>query len=338
MLHDKVKYIVGDLCDPAIVEEAIKGADCVWHNAAAVGPFHPVELYERVNVGGTRNVINACRKLGVKKMVYSSSPSTRFDGSDFDGQTVDEMPKLPQKSYVQEYAKTKAEGEILVREACCDDFLVVSVAPHQVYGPRDNLFLPNFLEVAGLGKLRIFGPGKNRICFTHVDNYAHALILGEQALYPGSPALGKFYISTDGATHTFKEGYCEFWPEVDKTVIDMGFPSLCSKFHLPVCLMMFLGWCCEIVGSIIGKKLKLSRFTVKMLTMHRWFNIEPTHRDLKYEPLIGFKEGWAEASEWFKANWLPTFNTKAGGLAGGIASQSQAKIDIQAGKGRRKDD
>lgn len=109
-------------------------------------------------------------------------------------------------------------------------------------------------------------------------------------MYPGSPALGKFYISTDGATHTFKEGYCEFWPEVDKTVIDMGFPSLCSKFHLPVCLMMFLGWCCEIVGSIIGKKLKLSRFTVKMLTMHRWFNIEPTHRDLKYEPLIGFKD------------------------------------------------
>jgi nucleoside-diphosphate-sugar epimerase len=40
-----------------------------------------------------------------------------------------------------------------------------------VYGPRDNLFLPNLLEVAGTGRLRIFGAGYNRICFSHVDNY-----------------------------------------------------------------------------------------------------------------------------------------------------------------------
>lgn len=43
--------------------------------------------------------------------------------------------------------------------------------------------------------------GMNKVCFTHVDNYAHALILAERALYPGSKALGKFYIVTDGKTH-----------------------------------------------------------------------------------------------------------------------------------------
>jgi nucleoside-diphosphate-sugar epimerase len=45
---------------------------------------------------------------------------------------------------------------------------------YQVYGPRDNLFLPNLLEAAGTGRLRVFASGRNRICFTHVDNYACA--------------------------------------------------------------------------------------------------------------------------------------------------------------------
>jgi nucleoside-diphosphate-sugar epimerase len=139
-------------------------------------------------------VIKACKAHGCRKLIYSSSPSTRFDGQDVDGLTEDQMPSIPQKTYLAAYAKTKAMGEIAVNKAIGDDLLAVSIAPHQVYGPRDNLFLPNILEVAGQGMLRIFGNGLNRICFSHVDNYAHGLILGYNALYPGSPALGKCYL------------------------------------------------------------------------------------------------------------------------------------------------
>jgi len=85
-----------------------------------------------------------------------------------------------------------------------------------VYGPRDNLFLPNTLEVAGQGMLRIFGNGHNRICFSHVDNYAHGLILGYTALKPGSPCLGKFYIVTDGDTHPDPRGCVEFWKAMEE--------------------------------------------------------------------------------------------------------------------------
>jgi len=322
---------VGDLCDAQAVEDALQGADCVWHNGACVGPYHPNELYDRVNVGGTANVIEACRKHGVRKLVFSTSPSTRFDGNDVDGLTEDEMPKLPQKSYVQEYAKTKAEGELLVRAACDDSLLTVCVAPHQVYGPRDNLFLPNVLEVAGLGKLRVFGSGHNRICFTFVDNYCHALILGERALYPGSPALGKFYISTDGDTHPDPRGYCVFWQEIDKVISAVGFASLLSKLHLPAWLMMTVGFICDVIGRCTGWKFKLSRFSVKMLIMHRWFKIDAITRDLGYQPLVSFDEGWTDTVAWFKQHWLPTFGANAHGLIGNVAKQTQRKIDIQAG-------
>jgi len=206
----------------------------------------------------------------------------------------------------------------------------VAVAPHQVYGPRDNLFLPNLLEVAGTGKLRIFGNGQNRICFSHVDNYAHGLIIAERALYTGSKAIGKFYICTDGDTHPYPEGYGLFWKELDRAVVGMGFTSVYRKFSLPFWFMMSLAYVCDLVGFLLGVKLKLNPFSVKMLTMHRWFKITAAEQDLKFKPIITYELGWAETITWFRENWLPTFDSKAGGYAGKIAKQTQKKIDTQA--------
>lgn len=117
------------------------------------------------------------------------------------------------------HSRAQAMAEVAVTEANSAELMTVAIAPHQVYGPRDNLFLPNMLETAGTGRLRIFGEGKNRICFTHNDNYCHGLILAERTLYEGSPALGKFYIITDAHTHPYKEGYLYFWEARRRTTI-----------------------------------------------------------------------------------------------------------------------
>ena len=77
--------------------KAAEGVDCVWHIAAAVGPFHPHDLYTRVNYEGTLHVLEACRIHKIKKLVFASSPSTRFTGADIDGLTEEEMPTLPLK-------------------------------------------------------------------------------------------------------------------------------------------------------------------------------------------------------------------------------------------------
>jgi len=323
----RMQYIKGDLRDAKTVSDAVANADCVWHIAAAVGPYHPKQLYVEVNLGGTQNIIAACREHGVGKLVMSSSPSTRFDGSDVDGLTEAEMPALPQKSYLAEYARTKALGELAVTEACCPELLTVSVAPHQVYGPKDALFLPNILEAAGTGRLRVFGNGQNRICFSHVDNYSHGLILGEEALYPGSPALGKFYIVTDGSTHPHKEGYSVFWEDLDKAIVGMGFASIRAKCHLPRGIMMAIGYACDLVGWATGARIKLNSFGVRMLTMHRWFNIEAAEKDLKYTPVIGFEQGWQETIDWFQENWLPKFEASQQGMLG-LHSRTQERINL----------
>lgn len=100
--HPAIEYVQGDLRDYEAVLAAVRGAGCVWHNGAAVGPYHPTQLYEDVNHVGTLHVIKAAKAAGCKKVVMSSSPSTRFDGRDVDGLTEAQMPALPQKSYLQE--------------------------------------------------------------------------------------------------------------------------------------------------------------------------------------------------------------------------------------------
>ncbi|CAK0909430.1 unnamed protein product [Prorocentrum cordatum] len=147
----------------------------------------------------------------------------------------------------------------------------------------------------------------------------------------GHPALGKFYIATDGDTHPHPEGYCVFWEHIDSVITDMGFKPIRGKCHLPAWLMMFVGWLCQTVGGWFGLKPKLTCFSVRMLLMNRWFRISAIERDLGYRPVIGFREGWADTVCWFREHWLPHFGSGASGLTGGVAKQTQHKIDLQSG-------
>ena len=199
----QVEYVQGDLTAYDALHAAGAGCDIVYHIAALVGPYHPKQAYRKVNFEGTLNVLQVCAAHGIKRIVMSSSPSTRFPYPDpnVEGLREDQLFEINGGDFapvfLQPYAETKALGEKAVRDACGSaegDLLTVAVAPHQVYGPRDVLTLPSLLEAAGSGKLRIFGDGEIKISWCHVDNYCHGLILGGEALYPGSPALGKYYV------------------------------------------------------------------------------------------------------------------------------------------------
>lgn len=291
----------GDLCSDAAVDAAFQKVpklDVVFHVAALVGPFHKKELYWEVNYRGTLRIIEGCKKYNVNKLVYSSSPSTRFTGGDVEGLSEDELP-IPDK-FVALYAETKAKGEKAVDQACSDTLLTVSVAPHQLYGEYDSLFLPKLLEASGSGKLRIFGKGKNKISLCHIDNYSHGLLCGADALYTNSPALAKFYVITDDEPQVF-------WEILNQAIVAMGFVDLETKMHLPVWLLFAVAYFCEFVTLLTGKIFKLKPFTVNMLIIHRYFNIKNAKRDLKYTPLISFAEGWPETIEWFKIHWLPEY-------------------------------
>lgn len=275
----------------------------MWHIAALVGPYHDLEMYDKVNHHGTVNVIEACKKFGIQKIVMSSSPSTRFDGKDIDGLKESEL-RYPKK-FLQEYAASKARGEEACMAACDNSTLfTVAVAPHQVYGPRDYLFLHNFLLNAK--RLRVFGNGKNLVSVCFVDNYCHGLIVAEKQLYKDSPALRKFYICTDGTP-------VNLWRFIDRAICEIlpGATSLFKKMSLPGWYFMYpIGYVCEGVGNLLGKKLKLTTFSVRMLLINRHFDPTESRRDLKYEPIVNPDEAWDITKKWFKEVWLPKHGAK----------------------------
>ena len=306
---------VGDITNFDDVLSACSGAAtaCVYHVAAAVGPYHPQSVYRAVNYEGTLNVIAACRQLGIPKLVMASSPSTRFQwGVDIDGPREDELPPLPLPEYMQAYAATKAEGELALRDQFGDALLTVAVAPHQVYGPRDSLFLPAVLDAAARGRLRRFGADTcNRVAFTFVDNYCHALMCAEKALAPGAACCGGFYIATDGATHPYEAGYAHFWDTLDDAcVATLGVPSFQTKLAYPLPLLRAAAAAAAVAERLFGAKLKLNAFALQASTMHRWFNTEAAARDLGYAPIVPFDEGWRRTTAWFAAEWRPRWEAE----------------------------
>lgn len=137
----KIQYIRGDLTNLEDVTNACVGIDCVYHIAALVGPYHPKEAYRKVNYEGTLNILEACKINGIKRIVMSSSPSTRFPypNPNIEGLTEDDLIVINKGDYapvfLQPYAETKALGEKAVRDACGteeSDLLTIAVAPHQV--------------------------------------------------------------------------------------------------------------------------------------------------------------------------------------------------------------
>lgn len=291
----------GNLTNKEAVNKAfasVEKIDVCFHIAALVGPFHDRDKYMAVNYDGTMNILEACRTYKVPKLVNSSSPSTRFTGADIEGLREDEM-EIPD-TFLALYAETKAYAEKEVTKACCDELLTISVAPHQVYGPHDGLFFPKLMETCGTKRLRIFGKGDNLISVCYVDNYCHGLMCGADALYKDSPALGKFYVVTDGPP-------VKFWGIINQASMSLGFEDLEKKFHLPVALLYAVAYVCNVLGFLLNKKFKLNPFNVKMMTIHRYFSIENAQRDLKYEPQFEFESSWKSTIEWFRVNWLPKF-------------------------------
>ena len=80
-----VEQVRGDLGDPGAVSAAVAGCDVVFHVAARAGVWGPWAEYHQANVLGTENVLAACRAHGVRRLVFTSSPSVAFAGVDQNG-------------------------------------------------------------------------------------------------------------------------------------------------------------------------------------------------------------------------------------------------------------
>ena len=282
------KHVCGTLSDAAAIAGAVEGCDIVYHVAAKAGVWGPYEEFYETNVVGTRNVINACREKGVERLVYTSSPSVVFDGSDMAG--VDESVPYPEhfESY---YPQTKAEAESLILTANDETLATVSLRPHLIWGPEDNHLVPRIIKRGRQGALRKIGSRECLVDTIYVDNAAEAHLMAADKLQIGSPVAGKAYFLS-------QDEPLPLWDIVNR-ILAAAKISPVTRTISPA-LAYGIGWTLEKIYGALGLKSepRMTRFLAKELSTAHWFDISAARRDFGYKPTISIDEGMERLEKW----------------------------------------
>lgn len=282
-----VQQFQGALNDFKAVSKAVDGCDLIFHVAAKAGIWGPYSEYRQTNVVGTENVIKACRERGIPKLVYTSSPSVVFNGTDMDG--VDESVPYP-KHYHAPYPQTKAQAEKKVVAANGDQLATVSLRPHLIWGPGDNHLVPRIIAKGRAGQIRRIGQRENLVDSIYIDNAADAHLLAAEKLAPGSPVAGKTYFISQGEP-------ISVWDLINRILAAGGVGPI-TKSISPG-LAYFAGCVCEVVHHAFDLKSepRMTRFVAKELSTAHWFDISAAKRDLGYVPKVSIDEGLKRLAE-----------------------------------------
>ena len=285
-------HVKGDLSDAAVAQRASEGVDAIIHVAAKAGFWGKAADFEASNVTATQQLLDAAVRHGVKRFVFTSSPSVTFDGGD----AVHANESLPYPSkHLAHYPRTKAEAERRVLAANGKDgLLTCALRPHLVYGPGDPHFLPRVLQRARAGSLAWIG-GNNEVDFTYVDNAAHAHLLALDAL--GSPAAkpaGKVYFIGQG---TAVKPADFFRPLLE----GIGMPPVTRTVKLPVAYAA--GAVLEAVWSLFGLagEPRMTRFLAAQLGTSHHYDLTAAREDLGYELLVDEAEARRRTLAWLQA-------------------------------------
>ncbi len=284
-----VEQLRGDLGDASAVCAAAADRDVVFHVAGKVGAWGPYEEYRRVNVDGADHVVEACRAQGVRALVFTSSPSVVFDGSDFEG--GDEAAPYPARFHAP-YPRSKAEAERRILEADEPGGLrTLALRPHLILGEGDESLTPRILGRHDAGRLRrLSGPPK-KVDITWVEDAARAHLLAADDLLGAACGGGKPYFISSGDPLPIAE-------VIDRILAAAGRPALRRQVHPRVAWLA--ASVLEAAWRILGRddEPPLTRWVVQEMASAHWFDLSAAHRDLGYRPEVSHAEGFAAMHRW----------------------------------------
>lgn len=178
-----LQLVYGDITDRSALQAAMTGVDVVFHTAAYVelGLVDAAQM-QRINVEGTRAVLETAKATGVSKLIYCSTIGIYGDTQ---GRVIDETFQRQQPDFSSAYDSTKYEAQQLVDQAAAAGLPVVSVMPSGIFGADDPHFGPvvkAFLQ----GKLKVWAGGDRITGIVHVDDLVEAMLLAAAKAPPGS--------------------------------------------------------------------------------------------------------------------------------------------------------
>ncbi len=281
-----VTIVRGDLGDGAAVAEALQGVEVVFHCAAKVGDWGPVQEYHADNDEATLGYIDACRSRPLNRFVYFSSLGVYAARHHYG---TDETEPLPAQ-HVDGYTQTKVEAEQLVLRYYVEHQLpVVVLRPGFIYGPRDRIVLPKLLDNLHQGNVRYLGDGQQAMNTIYAGNLVDAAFLAAEK----PDVVGQVFNLTDGE-HVSKRRFIE-------TLADgMGVPKPAGS--VPLWVARLAAWWLESRARKRGdpQPPRLTQGRLKFLGLNLDFSIEKAKRLLGYQPRVTFADGMRQTIDWLK--------------------------------------
>ena len=272
-----LQVVIGDLGDPRIVEHAVAGVRTVYHVGAAMRG--DVRDFEAGTLWGTRNVIDACVRHMVRKLVYVSSLSVLDHAGRDPAVAVTEASAYePRPGDRGAYTQTKLAAETMVIEAIRERGLpAVILRPGQIVGPGAERVTPNGALAIG-GRWIAVGPRTQTLPLVYVDDVVDGLLLAADS----PDATGRIFNLVDPYTVTQGD------------YLDMAKARLGSELRLvrlPVGVFLTLAAGIELLGRMIGRSMPLTRYRARSLRPLANFDTTAAHATLGWMPRTGLRRG-----------------------------------------------
>lgn len=272
----------GSITDPSAVDACMRGVGVVHHVAAAFREVdEPDEYFREVNVTGTRTVLEAAARHGVRKFVYCSTCGVH---GDVRAPPADENAPITPADY---YQKTKWLAELEVRRFAEDGLNSVILRPCALYGPGDpGRFRMLFQRVAS-GRFPLFGGGQVQYHTLFIENFVDALM---SAMEEGR-GTGGTYLVADEECYTIER----LVREVASVLrVELKF------IRLPLAPLVLAGNIMEKACKPLGVSPPIFPRRVDWYRQNRAFDISRAKRELGYRPRVSLREGLERAASWYR--------------------------------------
>jgi nucleoside-diphosphate-sugar epimerase len=287
-----VEQRLGDLADAGAVQRAFEGVDAVLHNAAKAGQWGSRGSYFSANVTGTDNVIAACRAHGIRRLVYTSTPSVTHSGrTPVQGGNENNTPYG--EHFKAWYPASKKIAEQRMLAANDGTLATVALRPRLIWGPGDTQLLPRLVDRAVAGRLRFVGDGENRMDTTFIDNAVDAHLRALDALQPAAACAGRAYFISNGEPLSAREIVNDLLRAADAPEVDATIPFAVA--YAAGALMEATWKLLKLDGEPV-----MTRFLAEQLSTPHWYDISASGRDFGYFPRTSVAEGLAQTAAWWR--------------------------------------
>lgn len=279
-----MELVSADLQDLPALCRAFQGVDVVYHLAGMISlALEDEPRMQQVNVSGVRNVLEACRAAGVRRLVHFSSIHA-LEQEPLD-QHLDEERPLALALHHAPYDRTKAEGEKLVRQAIAAGLDAVILNPTAIVGPYD--FKPSYFGQA----LKLIASGRLPALVTGGFDWVDVRDVVTAAIQAANTAPpGRRYLI---AGH---------WRSVSQ--VARGITSLCGVrpplVTVPLALAYQLAPLVKMAAMLNGSRPLYTRVTLGALRSNRWISYARAAQELNYQPRP-FEETLQDTLAWFNS-------------------------------------